>query len=62
MSDCLLIDDSPLNVSKAKAVGWRALFFSDPATLQRNISSLLHRRNIISVREPKLRLPLCDLK
>jgi len=43
MSDCLLIDDSPLNVSKAKAVGWRALFFSDPATLQRNISSLLHR-------------------
>jgi epoxide hydrolase-like predicted phosphatase len=41
MSECLLIDDSPLNVDGAKAVGWRALLFSDAAKLQQDISSLV---------------------
>lgn len=41
MSECLLIDDTPLNVNRARAAGWRALLFSDPAKLQRDISILL---------------------
>jgi putative hydrolase of the HAD superfamily len=45
MSECLLIDDTPLNVSRAKAVGWRALLFSDAAQLQRDVSSLSRARN-----------------
>ena len=41
MSECLLIDDTPLNVNRARAAGWRALLFGDAAQLQRNISSVL---------------------
>jgi epoxide hydrolase-like predicted phosphatase len=41
MSECLLIDDSPLNVSGAKAVGWRALRFSDASKLQQDLSTLI---------------------
>jgi len=46
MSECLLVDDTPLNVTRAKEVGWRGLLFSDAAQLQRDISSLLRPRNI----------------
>ena len=38
MSECLLIDDTALNVNSARAVGWRALLFSDAAQLQRDLS------------------------
>jgi epoxide hydrolase-like predicted phosphatase len=41
MSECLLIDDTPLNVTRAKAVGWRALLFSDTAQLQRDLSDIM---------------------
>ena len=41
MSECLLIDDTLLNVNRARAAGWRALLFSDAAQLQRDISNLL---------------------
>jgi FMN phosphatase YigB (HAD superfamily) len=41
MSECLLIDDTPLNVNRARAAGWRALLFSDPGQLRRQISNLL---------------------
>ena len=41
MSECLLIDDTPLNVNRARAAGWRALLFSDADQLQRNISNLI---------------------
>ena len=39
MSECLLIDDTPLNVNRSKAVGWHALLFSDAAKLQRQLTS-----------------------
>jgi FMN phosphatase YigB (HAD superfamily) len=41
MPECLLIDDSPLNVNGAKAVGWRAVLFSDVEKLQRDISGFI---------------------
>lgn len=41
MSECLLIDDTPLNVNRAREAGWRALLFSDADQLRRNISNLL---------------------
>jgi FMN phosphatase YigB (HAD superfamily) len=37
MSECLLIDDTPLNVNRARAVGWRALLFADAAKLQHQL-------------------------
>ncbi len=40
MSECLLVDDTPLNVNRAKAVGWRALLFSDAAKLRHDLSGL----------------------
>jgi len=46
MSECLLVDDTPLNVEGAKAAGWQALLFSNAAELQRNVHSLLHTQNI----------------
>ena len=46
MSECLLVDDTPLNVERAKAAGWQALLFSDAAELRRNVHSFLHARNI----------------
>jgi putative hydrolase of the HAD superfamily len=44
MSECLLVDDTPLNVNRAKEVGWRGLLFSDAVQLQRDVSNLLHTR------------------
>jgi putative hydrolase of the HAD superfamily len=41
-AECLLVDDTLLNVAGAKAAGWRALLFSDAAQLQHDLSSLLH--------------------
>ena len=45
MSECLLIDDTPLNVSRARAAGWQALLFSNAAELKRDVGSLLLARN-----------------
>jgi len=41
MSECLLVDDTPLNVEKAKAVGWRGILFISTAQLRRDVSDLL---------------------
>jgi FMN phosphatase YigB (HAD superfamily) len=41
MSECLLIDDTVLNVDRAMAAGWSALVFNDAAQMQRDISNLL---------------------
>jgi len=41
MSECLLIDDTPLNVMSARAAGWSGLLFNDAAQMQRDISNLL---------------------
>lgn len=46
MSECLLVDDSPLNVNGARTVGWRALLFNDVAQLQADVNNLLQTRNI----------------
>ena len=46
MSQCLLVDDTALNVDRARAAGWQALLFSDAAQLQRDLDNLLHYRNI----------------
>jgi FMN phosphatase YigB (HAD superfamily) len=37
MSDCLLIDDTPLNVRRAISAGWKGLLFSDAMTLQHQL-------------------------
>jgi FMN phosphatase YigB (HAD superfamily) len=37
MSECLLVDDTPLNVERARTVGWRALLFTDAAKLQNDL-------------------------
>jgi glucose-1-phosphatase len=41
MSECLLVDDTPLNVESAKAVGWRGILFISTAQLRRDVSDLL---------------------
>jgi 2-haloacid dehalogenase len=46
LSECLLIDDTRLNVEGAKAAGWQALLFSDATELQRNVNGLVRARNI----------------
>ncbi|HVF73295.1 MAG TPA: HAD-IA family hydrolase [Chthoniobacterales bacterium] len=45
MSECLLVDDTRLNVRRAKQVGWRALLFRDAARLDRDIVRLLPAEN-----------------
>jgi epoxide hydrolase-like predicted phosphatase len=40
MSECLLVDDTLLNVERAKAVGWRGMSFCGTAQLQRDLSDL----------------------
>jgi epoxide hydrolase-like predicted phosphatase len=40
MSQCLLVDDTLLNVERAKAFGWRGILFSDTTQLQRDLSDL----------------------
>ena len=37
MSECLLVDDTPLNVDRAQAAGWRGLLFTDAARLQNDL-------------------------
>ena len=44
MSECLLVDDTPLNVDCAKAAGWQALLFRDAAQLERDLDDLLSLR------------------
>jgi FMN phosphatase YigB (HAD superfamily) len=46
MSQCLLIDDTPLNVDRARAVGWKALLFTDTTHLERDLDKLLEYRSI----------------
>ena len=40
MSECLLVDDTLLNVKRAKAVGWRGILFSDSTQLQQDLGDL----------------------
>jgi epoxide hydrolase-like predicted phosphatase len=40
MSECLLVDDTLLNVERAKAVGWRGILFCGIAELQRDLNDL----------------------
>jgi FMN phosphatase YigB (HAD superfamily) len=42
MAECLLVDDTPLNVDCAAAAGWRALLFRDAAQLRLELGHLLH--------------------
>lgn len=37
MSECLLVDDTPLNVAQAKAFGWRGVVFTDGDRLQHDL-------------------------
>jgi FMN phosphatase YigB (HAD superfamily) len=41
-AECLLVDDTPLNVNGAKAAGWHAVLFKDAEQLQHDFSTLLH--------------------
>jgi putative hydrolase of the HAD superfamily len=41
MSECLLIDDTPLNVNSATAAGWNALLFNNAAQMHCDIDNLL---------------------
>lgn len=41
MSECLLIDDTLLNVMGAQAAGWRGLLFNDVTQLRHDIRNLL---------------------
>jgi putative hydrolase of the HAD superfamily len=41
MPDCLLIDDTPLNVARAKAAGWRALTFANAPKLEAELAAAL---------------------
>jgi FMN phosphatase YigB (HAD superfamily) len=46
MSQCLLVDDTALNVNRARAAGWQALLFSDAAQLRRDLDNVLEYRNL----------------
>jgi len=37
MSQCLLVDDTPLNVERAQAAGWRGVLFTDAARLRHDL-------------------------
>jgi epoxide hydrolase-like predicted phosphatase len=41
MWECLLVDDTPLNIKSAKALGWGGILFTSTAQLQRDVSNLL---------------------
>jgi putative hydrolase of the HAD superfamily len=43
MSQCLLVDDTLVNVDRAKAAGWRGLLFRDAASLERELPPLLRQ-------------------
>jgi HAD superfamily hydrolase (TIGR01509 family) len=36
-SECLLVDDTPLNIESAQAAGWRGLLFTDAAQLENDL-------------------------
>jgi glucose-1-phosphatase len=40
MSECLFVDDTLLNVERAKSVGWRGVLFCGTTQLQRDLSDL----------------------
>ena len=40
MSECLLVDDTQLNVDKAEAAGWSGLLFTNTKDLQRRFSEI----------------------
>lgn len=46
MSECLLVDDTLLNVESATAVGWRGILFTSPAELRRDLADLMPDRDI----------------
>jgi FMN phosphatase YigB (HAD superfamily) len=46
MAECLLVDDTPLNVDCAAAAGWQALLFRDAAQLRLELGHLFAHRNI----------------
>jgi FMN phosphatase YigB (HAD superfamily) len=39
MSECLLVDDTPLNVERAQVAGWHSLLFTNAACLQNDLST-----------------------
>jgi glucose-1-phosphatase len=45
MSECLLVDDTLLNVEAAKAVGWRGILFSETSQLQQDLGDLFPPRS-----------------
>ena len=45
-AECLLVDDTLLNVNGAKAAGWRAVLFTDEAQLQHDMINLLNTGNV----------------
>lgn len=46
MSECLLVDDTLLNVESAKAVGWRGILFTSTAQLRGDLDDLLVTRHL----------------
>jgi FMN phosphatase YigB (HAD superfamily) len=40
MSECLLVDDTPLNVERARAAGWRGVLFKDGARLRDELDTV----------------------
>jgi len=40
VSECLLVDDTPLNVDKAEATGWSGFLFTNTKDLQRRFSEI----------------------
>lgn len=38
MSECLLVDDTPINVDGARAAGWQAILFAGANNLQRSLA------------------------
>ena len=43
MSDCLLVDDTPLNVERARAFGWHGVLFKNGDRLRRDLDVLICR-------------------
>jgi HAD superfamily hydrolase (TIGR01509 family) len=41
MSECLLVDDTPLNVERARAAGWRGVLFTDGARLWKELVTVM---------------------
>lgn len=41
MAECLLVDDTPLNVERARAAGWRGVLFTDGARLRNELKTVM---------------------